>query len=256
MKIIAAKNHKIQIFADAEAMSRVAAETIVNHISESLQTRDVYTIALSGGSTPRRLYSLLAGDSGLRGRIPWDRIHFFWSDERHVPPDHPESNYHLAFETMLSSAPIPPGNIHRIHGEDPDAEKAAANYAEEIHRTFNIVKGDLPRLNCVLLGIGTDGHTASLFPGTSALEEAKHLVVANWVEKFQSYRITMTVPMINNADYILLLVSGIEKANTVKSVLEDGPDTIQFPVQHIQPIHGELTWFLDHPAASLLNPAD
>lgn len=254
--IMAPKNHKIQIFADAEAMSRAAAETIADHISESLQTHDVYSIALSGGSTPRRLHALLADDPGLREQIPWDRVHFFWGDERHVPPDHPESNYLMAFETMLSRVPIPPANVHRIRGEDPDAHKAAADYDQEIRRFFNTAIGDMPRFNCVLLGIGPDGHTASLFPGTSALEETQRLVVANWVEKFQSFRITLTGPLFNNADRILLPVSGIEKADIVKAVLEDGPETTRFPVQRIQTTHGEVTWFLDHSAASLLNPGD
>ena len=166
---MAAKKPKIRLVADAEAMSRAAADILVEHISKSLQTRDVYSIVLSGGSTPRRLYALLAGDPGLRGRIPWDRIHFFWGDERRVPPDHPESNYHMAFEAMLSRVPIPADNIHRMRAENPDADKAAGDYAREIRRFFDIATGEMPCFNCVLLGMGPDGHTASLFPGSPAL---------------------------------------------------------------------------------------
>ena len=249
------KNHKIQIVVDVDAMSRAAAETIVEHVSESLQTRDIYTIALSGGSTPRRLFALLASDAKLRKQIPWDRIHFFWGDERHVPPGHPESNYRMAYETILSKAPIPLKNIHRIHAEDADAGRAAAEYELEIRQFFKIEAGQIPSFDCVLLGMGPDGHTASLFPGTSALEETKHLVVANWVEKFQSYRITLTVPVFNNADHILFLVGGGEKADTLKAVLEGDSKTTRFPVQLIQAAHGEVTWFLDHSAASRLKPA-
>jgi 6-phosphogluconolactonase len=247
------KNQKIRIANDAEAMSKVAAETLVAHIEETLQTRNVYSIALSGGSTPRRLYALLAVDLGLRAQIPWERIHFFWGDERHVPPDHPDSNYHMADSALLSKVPIPAANIHRMRAEDPDAAKAAADYEQEIRRFFKIESGQLPRFNCVLLGMGADGHTASLFPGTAALAETRRLVVPNWVKKFKSYRITLSLSVINNAAFILFLVAGREKAETLKAVLEGDSKTPRFPVQSIQPTHGELVWFLDQPAASRLN---
>ena len=250
------KNHKIQVFTDIDAISRAAAETIVEHVSESLQTHDVYTIALSGGSTPRRLYELLAHDAKLQEEIAWDRVHFFWGDERHVPPGHPDSNYHMAYEALLSQVPVPSTNIHRIRSEEPDADKAAADCERELYRFFKIDAGQMPRFNCVLLGMGPDGHTASLFPGTSALNESKRLVVANWVEKFQSYRITLTGPVFNNADRILFLVGGMEKADILKVVLEDDSTATRFPVQLIQPTHGKVTWFLDQSAASHLNAAD
>jgi 6-phosphogluconolactonase len=248
-------NQKIQIVADAEAMSKAAAETLVEHIEETLQTRNVYSIALSGGSTPRRLYALLADDPALRAQIPWERIHLFWGDERHVPPDHADSNYRMADTALLSKVPIPATNIHRIRAENPDVAEAAADYEQEIRRFFKIESGQLPRFNCVLLGMGSDGHTASLFPGTAALAETKRLVVSNWVKKFQSYRITLCLPVINNAAYILFLVAGQEKANTLKAVLEGDSKTIQFPVQSIQPTHGQLTWLLDQLAASRLKTA-
>jgi 6-phosphogluconolactonase len=238
--------------ADADAMSRAAAETIVEHVSESLQTRDIYTIALSGGSTPRRLYALLASDAKLRKQIPWDRIHFFWGDERHVPPGHPESNYRMAYETILSKAPIPLKNIHRIHAEDADAGRAAAGCELEIRQFFKIEAGQIPSFDCVLLGMGPDGHTASLFPGTSALEETNRLMVANWVEKFQSYRITMTLPVINNAERIIFLVGGEEKADILKAVLEGDIESKRYPAQLIQPTDGVLFWFLDQSAAGRL----
>lgn len=250
------ENQKIRILADAGAMSRSAAATIVDHISQSLQTRDVYSMALSGGSTPRRLYSLLANEAALREQIPWERIHFFWGDERRVPAGHPDSNYLMAYNAMLSKVPIPSTNIHRIHAEDADADVAAADYEIEIRRFFGIEAGQIPQFNCVLLGMGADGHTASLFPATSALVETKRLVVANWVKKFQSHRFTLTLPVFNNAAQILFLVSGEDKADTLKAVLEGDSKTTRFPVQLIQPAHGEVTWFLDHSAASRLKPAD
>lgn len=243
------KKQKIKIVADADSMGRAAAEKLVEHISESLQTHDIYSIALSGGSTPRRLYRLLAGDTELRGKIPWKRVHFFWGDERHVPPDHPDSNYHVAFEALFSRIRIPPANIHRMRAENPDADQAAEDYARDIRRFFDIASGEIPRFNCVLLGMGPDGHTASLFPGSPALGEQKRLVVANWVEKFQSYRITLTVPVFNNAALILFLVSGKEKADALKKVLEGDWAPDRYPAQLIQPSRGALFWFLDRSAA-------
>lgn len=246
------KSQKIRILADTEAISRAAAETIIKDISDCLQVQETYSIALSGGSTPRRLYELLANDANLQRQIPWDRVHFFWGDERHVPPGHPDSNYRMADTALLSKVPIPSTNIHRIKAENSDADKAAADYEHEIRRFLKIDAGQMPRFNCVLLGMGPDGHTASLFPGTAALEETKRLAVANWIEKFQSYRITLTGPLFSNADRILFLVSGMEKADTLKAVLEGDAKTTRFPVQLIQPTHGEVTWFLDQSAAGRL----
>jgi 6-phosphogluconolactonase len=250
------KNKKIQIVADAEAMCRAAAETLVQHIGKTLQTKDVYSIALSGGSTPRRLYTLLAADTQLNIQIPWKRIHFFWGDERHVPSDHSDSNYRMAFEALLSRVPVPATNIHRIRAENPDARKAAEDYVRDIHRFFDITNGDMPQFNCVLLGMGPDGHTASLFPDSAALGEEKRPVVASRVEKFDSFRITMTVPVLNNADLILFLVSGAEKAGALKAVLEGDAAPDRYPARLIQPSRGALIWFLDRSAASSLTQVE
>jgi 6-phosphogluconolactonase len=247
------KNQNIRIVDDAEAMSRLGAKTLVDHISETLREQNNYSIALSGGSTPRRLYTLLADDPRWREQVPWDRIHFFWGDERPVPPDHPDSNYRMAHDTMLSKVDIPPAHIHRMRAEDPDPAHAADEYACEIYRFFDIKSGELPRFNCVLLGIGADGHTASLFPGSPALNESKRLVKANWVEQFQSSRLTLTFPVLNNADLILLLVSGSEKADMLKDVLARDRAPNRYPVQRIQPRHGRLEWLLDRSAARHLD---
>ena len=246
------KNQRIQIAADAKELSRAAADAIVAHIKETLETSHAYSIVLSGGSTPIRLYRLLAEDSRLRGQVPWERVHFFWGDERHVPPDHPDSNYQLAFEALLSKIPIPLSNIHRMHGEETDAAKAAEDYAREIRHFFSIANGEVPRFNCVLLGLGADGHTASLFPGSAALAEQKRLVAANWVEKLNSFRITLTVPTLNNADLILFLVSGSGKAEALKAVLEGSRAPDQYPARRILPRHGKQLWLLDTEAAKHL----
>ena len=249
---MASKNHKIQIAANADEMCRAAAETLVQHVGKALQTKEVYSIALSGGSTPRRLYALLADEPEFNRQIPWERIHFFWGDERHVSPDHTDSNYRMAFEAMLSRVPVPSTNIHRIRAENPDAAKAAEDYARDIRRFFGITNEEMPRFNCVLLGMGTDGHTASLFPDSPAIGEQKRLVVANRVEKFDSFRLTLTVPVLNNADLILFLVSGGTKAKALEKVLAGDSAPERYPARLIQPSRGELTWFLDRPAASCL----
>ncbi len=246
------KTPQLKILSDSDAMSRAAAETIVEHLSESLQTHNLYAIALSGGSTPKRLYALLATDAKLRKQIPWDKVHFFWGDERHVPPDHPDSNYHMVCEAMLSKVPVPTENIHRMRGEESDAGKIAGDYEREIRRFFKIEIAEMPRFNCVLLGLGADGHTASLFPGTPALQEPTRLVMANWVPKINSFRITLTAPVLNNAERILFLVSGDEKADILQTVLEGPRTPHRYPAQLIQPKHGSVKWFLDQSAAKRL----
>jgi 6-phosphogluconolactonase len=220
-----------KIFADPEEMARGAAEYFV--------TRRPETVALSGGSTPKLMFEMLVGQS-----VPWDGIQFFWSDERHVPPDDPESNYRMANEALLSRVPVLAENVHRIHGENPDAAEAAADYENTI---IAVTKQLLPRLDLIFLGLGTDGHTASIFPGSEVLHETKRLVAAPYVKKFQSYRITMTLPLINNAATVVFLVSGAEKAEIVKSVF-DGENN--YPAQAVKPTHGELIWMLDKDAAS------
>ena len=217
---------------------------------DTVDTNGIFSVSLAGGSTPRGLYSRLADDPSLSNQLAWDRIHFFWGDERHVPPDHPDSNYRMAFEAMLSKAPVPAENIHRIHSELPDANDAAREYEDELRRFF---KNEMPRFDLILLGMGPDGHTASLFPETEALNERSRWVVANRVEKFNTHRITLTPPVLNNAANVVFLVSGQEKSQTLKSVLEGPFQPDQFPSQLVKPVDGRLLWLVDRPAASLLN---
>jgi 6-phosphogluconolactonase len=221
----------IRIFADREELAQGAAEYFV--------ARRPRTVALSGGSTPRAMFELLATETG----VPWSDIHFFWSDERHVPPDHPESNYRMANEALLSHVQ---SNVHRIPSENPDAAAAAAEYEQTI---IEVTKQTLPRLDLIFLGLGTDGHTASIFPGSDVLHETKRLVAAPYVEKLKTYRITTTLPLINNGASVVFLVSGAEKAEIVKEVLE-GEN--KYPAQAVKPTQGELIWMLDQPAAARL----
>jgi len=240
----------IEVVKDKEALGRTAAETIVRRMNETLKTRDFSAVALSGGSTPKSIYTLLATDSTFREKVPWGETHFFWGDERHVPPDHPESNYRMTYDAMLSRVSIPPENVHRVPAEYPDADRAAKEYEQELLISFGLSEGQLPQFSCVLLGMGPDGHTASLFPGTTALKEKERLVVSNWVEKFRTFRITMTLPVLNNADVIIFLVSGGEKAEMLREVLEEDAKADPLPSQLIKPTHGKLVWLVDEAAAS------
>ena len=207
-----------------------------------------FTVALAGGSTPRSLYSLLA--SGEYSKLPWNRTFFFWGDERHVPPDHPDSNYRMASEAMLTKIPVPASNIFRVRAENKDADAAARDYEQDIRQFFQLRPGEFPRFDLVLLGTGPDGHTASLFPGSAALTESSRLVVANWVEKFKTYRITFTFPVLNHAACVIFLVSGPEKAHAVGQVFAAGPDAP--PAERVRPVQGRLLWLLDKAAATEL----
>jgi 6-phosphogluconolactonase len=243
---------QIRIVADSVALARTAAEIFVRWVQEAAQTKDIVTVALSGGSTPKSLYALLANDAAFRTQVPWDKIHFFWGDERHVPPDHPESNYRMAHEAMLSRVPIPASHIHRIKAENANADQAAEEYERMLQAVVQTAESALPRFDVVLLGMGPDGHTASLFPGTTALQERTRLVAANWVEKFSAYRITLTLPILNNADRILFIIGGADKAETLQAVLEGDQQSPRFPSQLIRPTHGSLVWLVDKAAASQL----
>src|SRR5690348_870755 len=186
---------EIKLVADADELSRAGAAEFEHLARNAVQARGRFTVSLSGGSTPRGLYSRLAqGEQNL----PWDKIYFFWGDERHVPPDDKDSNYRMACESLFSHAPIPADHVFRMHAEDKDAARVAEQYEQTLRQFFGLKPGELPRFDLVLLGLGPDGHTASLFPGSAALHERSRLVVPNWVEKFGHYRLTFTVPVINN----------------------------------------------------------
>ncbi len=237
-----------QIFKDPPELFGAAAAIFADLASTAIRARGKFTVALSGGSTPKGLYTLLA-----KGEPPvqWEKVCFFWGDERHVPPSDPESNYRMTDETLLSKVHVKPENIFRIHGEEKDTATAAEMYEEALIKFFELQPGEFPRLDLVLLGIGTEGHTASLFPGTSALEEKERLVVANWVEKLQTDRITMTLPVLNSASVVMFMVTGNEKAKIVQQALQQSADP-ELPCQRVRPKDGRLLWLLDHAAAGRL----
>jgi 6-phosphogluconolactonase len=238
--------HDVQIFDDAESVARDAAEEFVRLSLEAVEECGAFSVALSGGTTPRRVYELLASDE-YGGRVDWQKVHVFFGDERTVPPDHAESNYRMAREALLSRVNIPAENVHRIEGLG-DAAANASDY-ESVMRGF-FGDAEWPRFDLIFLGMGDDGHTASLFPRTSALEEARAWVAANWVEKLGAWRITLTAPAINAARRVVFLVTGASKAGRLAEVLNGAHDPPRLPSQMIRPRDGALTWFVDRAAAA------
>ena len=229
-----------------------AAEEVVRTAKQAVAERGRFTLSLSGGSTPKSLYTLLA--TNARTVLPWEQTFFFWSDERHVPATDPESNYRMADEAMLSKVPVPAGNVMRVPAEMPDAGAVAEAYEQTIRKFFTAEAGQFPRFDLILLGMGPDGHTASLFPETAALQEKSRVVVANWVEKLKTSRITFTLPALSAAREVAFLVSGTDKAAALKAVLEGDAPGEQHPAKLVRPNDGKLIWFVDRAAASELAP--
>jgi 6-phosphogluconolactonase len=238
----------IEIVATSVDLFHAAAEEFVLAARAAIGAQGRFTVALSGGSTPKALYSLLA--SNYAG-FAWNRVFIFFGDERHVPPTDPESNYRMANEALLTKIAIPPENVFRVPAENPDAAAAAIEYETQIRRFFALKPGEFPRFDLILLGLGPDGHTASLFPDTAALDEHSRLVVANWVAEFKTHRITFTFPVLNRAAEVIFLASGAEKADMVRQVLQ-GKNSSQLPSQRVQPTDGKLLWLLDETAAAKL----
>ena len=245
---------KIRILSTPQELFDAAAEEVVRAAEEAVAQRGRFTIALSGGSTPKSLFNLLA--TNARPSLAWDKMFFFWSDERHVPPTDPDSNYRMADEAMLSKIPVAAANIFRVPAENPDAAAAAQAYDLTLQKFFGTKPGEFPRFDLILLGLGPDGHTASLFPETVALEEKSRLVVANWVEKFKTNRITFTLPLLNAARNVAFLVSGTDKASALHAVIDDeSAPASRYPAKLVHPSDGKLFWFLDKAAASELSTA-
>jgi len=241
---------EIRTLTTPQELFAAAAEEVVRTAKAAVAERGRFTIALSGGSTPKSLYNLLA--TNAKSSLPWDRMFFFWGDERHVPPTDPESNYRMAEETLLSKIPVAAANVFRIPAENADAAAAADAYEQTLRKFFALQPGEFPRFDLILLGMGPDGHAASLFPGTAVLQEKSRLVVANWVEKFKTYRITLTLPVLNAARCVTFLVSGTEKAAALRAVLEVDASGEQYPSKLVRPGDGKLIWLVDRAAASEL----
>lgn len=233
--------------ADAAALAQTAAEIFQQAAQENIAAHGRFTVALSGGSTPKAMFALLAREP-YRSAIDWAHVYVFWGDERCVPPDHPDSNFRMTKESLLDQVPLPPANIFRIAGE-LDPAQAARDYAATLHRFFQT--DSWPQFDLVFLGMGADGHTASLFPGTVALQaDPNAVVVENYVEKLKAYRITLTAATINHAQAVIFLVGGADKAVTLKAVLHGTYQPELYPSQLIQPLRGKLLWIIDAAASA------
>jgi 6-phosphogluconolactonase len=244
---------EIRILADGAAIAKRAAREFIQAAVAAVQQKGSFNVALAGGSTPRALYSLLATDAALRSQVPWDKIHLFFGDERHVGPDHPDSNFRMATEAMISKAPLKPEQVTRIKGEYPDAEQAARDYEQALREYFKLKDGEYPRFDLVLAGMGNEGHTLSLFPGTKALHADGRIVVRNWIGKLYTERITLTGPAASNAAQVIFMVTGADKAPALKAVLEGPYEPEQLPAQLLQPKNGKLLWLVDSAAGGILS---
>ncbi len=237
----------ISIYPDLESLSVAAAELFLERANQATKEHSQFSIALSGGNTPRRTYELL-GEPPFQNQLPWEKIHIFWGDERCVPLDDPRSNAHMVNKILLEKVPIPSDQVHPITCVGNPA-RAAKDY-EKLLRGF--FQDQPPRFDLVLLGMGGDGHTASLFPGTSVLKEKERWVFEVFVPGQDFHRVTLTVPVINFAATVIFLISGSDKAHALRGVLEDSPDRGRFPAKLVNPVNGELIWLVDQEAASQL----
>jgi 6-phosphogluconolactonase len=229
---------EIVVLPDAAAVTREAADRFVALARSALAAHGRFTVALSGGSTPQPVYEQLVTQP-----VDWQNVHVFWGDERCVPPVHPDSNYGLVRQALLAHIDIPAQNVHRLRGE-LDPAQAAQQYADELRAVF----GTLPRFDLVLLGMGADAHTASLFPGTPALHEQRRWVMAQYVDKLQASRLTLTPPVINAAAHVTFLIAGSDKAAALRSVWHGAHDPDRFPAQIVRPATGHLSWLVDRAA--------
>jgi 6-phosphogluconolactonase len=238
----------VEIYSDVDALVRAAADRVIELARGAIAAHHQFTVALAGGSTPRPVYELLAS-APFASRTDWSRWHVFWSDERCVPPDHPESNYRMARESLLDRVPIPPHHVHRIRGEDEPANAAAA-YERTLRAFFGANDGPPERsFDLVLLGMGEDGHTASLFPGTPPVTEAWRWVLPNRGPS-PTWRITLTPVVLNAATAVVFLVAGENKAERLRDVLDGPADSPLLPVQRVRPKQGALIWMVDAAAAA------
>lgn len=241
----------IRVVPDPASLFQAGAKEFVSQAEAAIKAQGRFAVALSGGSTPRGMFSLLAAN--YRDRLPWDKMFFFWSDERHVPPNSSESNYRMAYESLLSKVPVPQTNIFRVPAEKADAQEVAAEYEGTVRKFFQVPQGPFPQFDLILLGMGPDGHTASLFPETSALHEKDRLVVSNRVEKLKTDRITFTAPLINRAKGVIFLISGSDKSQALREVIEGSQSPDLYPSKLIHPTSGRFVWLVDQAAAAALS---
>lgn len=245
-------NHQIIVFKNYEELCRQTAQQILALSQEKIETKGSFNLALSGGVTPKGVYTMMGGPS-YRGEFNWEKIHLFWGDERWVPSDHPLSNYHMVAEALLTKADIPIENIHPIRTQEKTAEDSASLYEKELNSFFGLKAGEFPEFDLILLGMGRDGHIASLFPNDKALSVSGKGVTAARPRDLDQARVTLTLPAINHSDNIMILVSGREKSEAIQKVFQEHEAGPELPVQKILAPHGKVSWLLDQGAAALLD---
>lgn len=243
---------RIQTFPGLEELSRAAAVRFTELARERAQQGRLFAAALSGGTTPQTFLGMLASPE-FSERIPWDNVHLFQVDERCVPPDDRQSNYRMIRSALLRPVPAAAAHFHRMKAEQEDRDAASTDYAAEIEKILAPAEGSTPRFDLIYLGLGSDGHTASLFPGSAAVAESARWVCPNYVEKLEMHRLTLTYPVLNAASEIVFLVSGSGKAEILRQVLEGKGKLEQFPARRVQPVQGSVTWYLDRAAARHLS---
>ena len=243
----------VKVSATTAQVTRATAELFVDAVANAVASRGAARVAISGGSTPETLFVLLAAE--YAGKIAWEKLQIFWVDERCVPPDHPESNYGMTRAALLSKVPIPAANVHRMEGE-LDPEEAASRYESEIRNTFKLEGAETPTFDLILLGLGPDGHTASLFPHTEGLHEMARICIANHVPQKDTWRLTLTWPVIIQGRQVAFLMEGEEKAEIIQMVFTGRYDPETYPAQLIRPAGGQLLLLLDAPAATKLPAPD
>lgn len=242
----------LEILPDVSTIAQKATAIFVSAAQQAVRERGVFRVALAGGSTPKALHAALTSDP-FRSQLPWDKMQIFFGDERHVPPDHSDSNYRMVNETLISKSPIKSEQVFRIKAELQDTEKAALDYEQILRAQFALKPGELPRFDLMLLGMGNEGHTLSLFPGTTALRDNGRLVVRTWVGKLYTERITCTAPVANNSATVLFMIAGADKAPALKAVLEGPFEPEQLPSQLIKPANGNLFFLVDSAAGGMLS---
>jgi len=242
----------LQIYPDVAAIAQQAAGIFVNAAQQAVRERGIFRVAMAGGSTPKTLYALLVSEP-FRSQLPFDKMHLFFGDDRHVPPDHSDSNYRMVTENFTSKTPIKPEQVFRMKTELKDTERAALDYEQILKTQFALKPGELPRFDLMMLGMGNEGHTLSLFPGTTALRDNGRLVVRTWVGKLYTERITCTAPVANNSAAVLFMIAGADKAPALKAVLEGPYEPDQLPTQYIKPANGKLFFLVDSAAGGMLS---
>jgi 6-phosphogluconolactonase len=256
MSLTKQKKPNTQIVADADALARRCLELFVVSAQQIVKKKNVFHLAISGGHSPQRFFELLGSEQKALS-LPWDKIHLFWVDERYVPHDSPYSNYKLAADTFLTKVPIPKENIHPIPTDFEDFNSAARQYEKTLRSVFHIKSGQLPKFDLIVLGMGSDGHTGSLFPNSNACFDTNDLACVVYLldQKLPDQtvnRITLTHPVICAASQIVVLVSGAEKAKTLKAVLAGPPDEVRYPIHVLWPVLDKVIWLIDSPAAGLI----